>query len=150
FDQNFVEANQPLDEVARQRAAERRGRVKVLSWAVPAVVIFAILTGLAWWQTRRAQQLSASLTTIANSGISTTSDVVNEIYAASHKQPELLGMYSKTVQTITPFLETMLRIQPSNASATSLKADSLYVAADDAIRRGDKASAKAKALESIA
>ena len=149
FDQKWVEANLPLDEVQRQRAAERRGRLKVLAWAVPLVAMFAGLALLAGWQSRKAQQISDSMRKIADSGIEATSTAANEVYAASSSRPELRGIYAKIVQATGPFLETMLKIEPDNPSAATLKADGLYVAADDAIRRGDKTAARAKSQESL-
>jgi hypothetical protein len=150
FDQKFVENNQPLDEVERQRKAEQRGRTKVLSWAVPAVVLFASLAFLAWWQSHRAQQISASWRSIADAGLITTSNVADEIHAASANRPELLGMYAKIVHVTGPFVETMLKIEPRDVAANDLKANSLYVAADDAIRRGDTAAAASNSRESLA
>ena len=137
-----------MDEVERQRAAERRGRLKVLAWAVPLVAIFAGLAFLAWWQSHKAQQLSDSLRKIADSGLTATSNVANEVYAASSKRPELRGIYAKIVQATSPFVETMLKIEPNNPYAANLKANSLYVRADDAIRQGDRASAQSKSQES--
>jgi hypothetical protein len=43
FNQEFVVSNQPQDEVQRQRAAERRGRMKALVLALPLIVLFALL-----------------------------------------------------------------------------------------------------------
>ncbi len=149
FDQKWVEANQPMDEVQRQRAAERRGRWKVLAWAVPLVALFAGLAFLAWWQSHKAQELSESMRQIADSGLEATSAVANEIYAASSNRPELRGIYTKIVQATSPFLETMLKIEPNNPSAATLKANGLYVAADDAIRKGDKTLARTKSQESL-
>ena len=54
FNKDFVTANQPLDEIQRQRAAERRGRIRVLKVAIPIGVVFLILLGAAVFEWRRA------------------------------------------------------------------------------------------------
>ncbi len=149
FDQKWVEANQPLDEVERQRAAERRGRRKVLGWALSLVALFAILASVAAWQWRQARKNASSFRQVADSGLSATSSVANEIYAASSTRPELLGLYAKIIKAASPFLETMLKIEPNNPAAMNLKANSLYVSMDDAIRRSDKAAARSQSEASV-
>jgi hypothetical protein len=54
FNKDFVAANQPLDEVQRQRAAERRGRLKAFAVAVPIILIFVALSVTAWLEGRQA------------------------------------------------------------------------------------------------
>ncbi|HTS49167.1 MAG TPA: AAA-like domain-containing protein [Bryobacteraceae bacterium] len=149
FNQKFVEANQPQDEVARQRAAERRGRLKVLSWAVPIVFAFAALAMLAWWQSRRAQSETENFHTTANTGMAAISSTADRIYDMSAKRPELRAVYAQIVEGSNTFLDTMLKIEKNNPAANNLKANSLYVAIDDAIRRGDKATAQSNSRECV-
>jgi hypothetical protein len=148
FNQDFVTANQPLDEAARQRAAEWRGRARVLRWAVPVVGFFAALSIIAWWETARAQLRAASLETNAEYGMATSSAVANGLYAASSKQPALYNDYVKVVEGTKQFARTMLGLQPRNVSATNLKAYAEYLAADQAADRGDKAQARKLSEES--
>ena len=150
FNQKFVEANQPQDEVARQRAAERRGRLKVLSWAVPIVLAFAALAMLAWWQSRRAQNETENFHTTANTGMAAISNTADRIYDMSAKRPELRAIYAQIVAGSNSFLDTMLKIEKNNPAANNLKANSLYVAIDDAIRNGDKATAQSNSRECVA
>ncbi|HLG96953.1 MAG TPA: AAA-like domain-containing protein [Bryobacteraceae bacterium] len=150
FDQKFIESNQPQDEVARQRAAERRGRLKVLAWAVPLVLVFAALSGIAWWQSRRAQKQTENFTATANTGMRVISNLADRIYDASANRPELRSIYADIVEGSTPFVDTMLRIEGDNPAANNLKANSLYVAIDGAIRRGDTAGARSKSQECVA
>ena len=149
FDRKFVENNQPQDEVARQRAAERRGRLKVLAWAVPLVLIFAALAGIAWFQSRRARQETENFTTTANTGMRSISNIADRIYDMSSSRPELRSIYAEIVQGSNSFLDTMLKIEAGNPAANNLKANSLYVAIDDAIRGGDKATARVKSQECL-
>jgi tetratricopeptide (TPR) repeat protein len=150
FNEKWVEANQPLDEVQRQRAAERRGRRKAMLVAAPIVVVFASLAILALWLYHKASLESQKAQKFADSALALTSNVVNETYAASTNRPELLGIYRKIVQAANPFLETILNSEPKNAAAANLKANSLYVAVDEAIRRGDQAEARSRSQESLA
>jgi AAA-like domain len=149
FNQKFVEANQPQDEVARQRAAERRGRLKVLAWAVPMVLAFAALASLAWWQSRRAQKETENFTTTANTGMTAMSNIADRMYDISSKRPELHSTYTEIVQATNSFLDTMLGIERNNPAANNLKANSLDVAIDDALRNGDKTTARSKARECL-
>lgn len=149
FNQKFVEANQPQDEVARQRAAERRGRLKVLSWAVPIVLGFAALAALAWWQSRRAQKETENFTATANTGMAAISNTADRIYDISANRPELRAIYAQIIQGSNTFLDTMLKIEKNNPAANNLKANSLYVAIDDAIRSGDQATAQSNARECV-
>jgi AAA domain-containing protein len=149
FNQKFIEANQPQDEVARQRAAERRGRLKVLAWAVPLVLAFAALASLAWWQSRRAQKETENFTTTANTGMTAMSNIADRMYDISSKRPELHSTYTEIVQATNSFLDTMLGIERNNPAANNLKANSLDVAIDDALRNGDHASARSKARECL-
>jgi len=149
FNQKFVETNQPQDEVARQRAAERRGRLKVLSWAVPIVLAFAALAALAWWQSRRAQKETENFTATANTGMAAISSTADRIYDISTNRPELRAIYAQIIEGSNTFLDTMLKIEKNNPAANNLKANSLYVAIDDAIRSGDKATAQSNSRECV-
>lgn len=149
FNQKFVDANQPQDEVARQRAAERRGRLKVLSWAVPIVLAFAALAALAWRQSRRAQKETENFTATANTGMAAISSTADRIYDMSANRPELRAIYAQIIQGSNTFLDTMLKIEKNNPAANNLKANSLYVAIDDAIRNGDKATAQSNSRECV-
>jgi hypothetical protein len=60
FNKDFVAANQPLDEVQRQRAAERRGRLKAFALAAPIILIFLALLVTAWKQTKNATEALAA------------------------------------------------------------------------------------------
>ncbi|HYL36673.1 MAG TPA: hypothetical protein VEV17_12235, partial [Bryobacteraceae bacterium] len=62
-------------------------------------------------------------------------------YTASRDHPELLGLYAKIVGAAGPLVETMLHVERRSVEANNLKANSLYAAAQDAIRRGDAAAA---------
>ena len=141
FDHKFVEENLPLDEVERQRKAEGRGRRAIFSWAVPAVALFAALALVAFWQGHKARQDSQAFRNIADTGLATTSSAADEIYAASRDHPELLGIYARIVGAAGLLVETMLHVDRRSVEANDLKANSLYVAAQDAIRRGDAAAA---------
>jgi tetratricopeptide (TPR) repeat protein len=150
FDTKFVEAHQPQDEVGRQRAAERRGRLKVLSLAVPMVLAFAALAALSWWYSRRAKGQTEDFTVTANIGMAAISSAADRLSDQSTNRPELRAIYSRIIQESNAFLDTMLRIEKNNPAANSLKANSLHMAIDQAIRSGDKAAAQATARECIA
>ena len=150
FDTKFVEAHQPQDEKARQRSAERRGRLKVLSLAIPVVAAFAALAALAWWQSRRAQSETEDFTATANIGMAAISSAADRLSDQSATRPELRGLYSRIVQESNAFLDTMLKVEKNNPAANSLKANSLHLAIDDAIRNGDHAAARSSAQECIA
>jgi hypothetical protein len=149
FNQKFVDANLPQDEMARQRAAERRGRLKVLAWAVPLVLAFAALASLAWWQSRRAQKETENFTATANTGMAAISNIADRMYDLSSKSPELQPAYAQIVQAANSFLDTMLGIERNNPAANNLKANSLDVAIDTAIRNGDSTAARSKSRECL-
>ncbi len=56
FNKDFVAANQPLDEVQRQRAAERRGRLKAFAVAAPIILLFLILAVMALLERKKADK----------------------------------------------------------------------------------------------
>jgi hypothetical protein len=150
FNQAFVNANQPVDERERQRSAEWRGRIRVLRWAVPTMLALACLAIIAWWQTERAQQLSATLETNAKYGMETSSALANELYAASGKQPELYDEYVKVVEASKQYASAVLSVDPRDISAINLKAHAGYVAAEEAAEHGEKAQARKLSEESAA
>ena len=148
FDQEFINSNHPLDEAARQQAAEWRGQVRVLRWAVPAMVAFALLAFVSWWQTHQAKVLSAWFESNAESGVATSSAIASKLYAASRKQPQLYGEYVKVVEATKQFARAMLGREPRNVAAINLKAYAAYVAADDAAEHGESARARKLSEES--
>jgi hypothetical protein len=150
FNQEFVNANLPPDERERQRAAEWRGRIGTLRWAVPAVLIFLGVAFVAAWQTHRANVLSARLETNAEYGMATSSAIANRLYAAARKQPQLYGEYVRVVEAAKQFAGAMLGLEPRNVSAINLKAYAGYVAADEAAERGETARARKLSEESAA
>ncbi|HEX6897635.1 MAG TPA: AAA-like domain-containing protein, partial [Bryobacteraceae bacterium] len=150
FDQKFIESNQPLDEAARQRVAERRGRLKALAWAVPLMLALAALAAGAWWQSRRAWTETDQLTAAANTGMRVLSNIADRVYDASANRPELHAIYAQILDGGTPFVDTMLRMDADNPAANNLKAGSLYLAIDDALRKGDKAAARSQSQECTA
>ncbi len=56
FNKDFIAANQPLDEVQRQRAAERRGRLKAFAVAAPIILLFLILAVMALLERKKADK----------------------------------------------------------------------------------------------
>jgi hypothetical protein len=156
FNRDFVTANQPLDELQRQRAAERRGRIKVLKVAIPIGVVFLILLGSAVFEWRRAvsehrqrEDLSAkdstlfkNLKTTVNAGLSTASGVAADVYDASRNDPALLNTYSKTIQANNQFADAMLTVEPGNFFATNLKTYNLYLDADATLRKNSTGAAE--------
>jgi hypothetical protein len=148
FNKDFVAANQPLDELQRQRAAERRGRIRVLKVAIPIGAIFLILLSVAVYEWRHAlsehqqkedlsakdSKLFADLKTTVNAGLGTASDAAAEIYDASRNDPGLLNTYVKTIRANNQFADAMLTVDPNNLFATNLKTYNLYLDADASLR----------------
>lgn len=150
FNKGFVESNQPLDEVQRQRAAEWRGRIRVLRWAVPIVGIFAGLALTVWIEKKHTDEMAAKLKENAELGINTSSALANRLYAASAKNPALAADYADLVNTTSKFASAILGVDPRNVSALNVQAYAGYVAAHQAIERGDQDHAKAFAQQSLA
>ena len=149
FNQKFIEANQPQDEVARQRAAERRGRLKVILVGLPILIIFIVLAYVFGRLRVRAETETKKFTVTANTAMSTISSIADTIYDLSANRPELRGIYAQIVRDSNPFLDTMLQQEKYNPAANNLKANSLYVAIDSAIRSGDKAAAESNSSQCI-
>ena len=148
FNKDFVTANQPLDEIQRQKAAERRGRIRVLKIAIPIGVVFLILLGAAVFEWRRAvsehtqrQNLSAKdsklfedLKTTVNAGLGTASGVATDMYDASRNDLALLNTYGKTIQATNQFADAMLTVEPGNFFAINLKTYNLYLDAERSLK----------------
>jgi hypothetical protein len=149
FNKGFIESNQPLDEVQRQRAAEWRGRIRVLRWAIPIVGVFAGLALVAWIETQRAREMAATLKANAEFGMNTSSAIANRLYADSSKNPALADDYVSVIGATSQFAKAMLAIDPRSVAALNVNGYSAYVAAHQAVQRGDKARALALAQESI-
>jgi len=150
FNKAFIESNQPLDEVQRQRAAEWRGRIRVLRWAIPIVGVFAGLALVAWVEAQRAREMAANLKTNAEFGLNTSSTIANRLYAGASKNPALADDYVTIVEATSQFAKAMLGVDPRSVSALNVQAYAGYVAAHQAVQHGDKAQAVKLAQESIA
>ena len=150
FDLEFVMANQPLDEAERQRAAEWRGRILLLRWAVPVLAAFAILALFAWWQGEKAHGLARSLETTAEQGVAASSAIADELFAAASKQPEMYDDHVKVVEASEQLASAMLRLDPRNIPAANLKSYAGYAAAEAAAQHGENTQARKLSEENAA
>ncbi len=170
FNKQFVAMSLPVDEVQRQHAAERRGRMKVLRVAVPVSALFLVLTFIALQQRhdtnvqrtraeeagaravaaqQAAERYSQELKKSADEGLRATAEIASEVNAASKKHPDLLGTYAKSAHLMNNFADTMFKLEPLNYYAADLKVFSKYLLADAAAQAGDWKGALRYSQESL-
>lgn len=134
FDQKFVEDSQPQDEVARQRKAERRGRMQVLAWATGLVGAFAALAISAWISRETTIEKNAEYAATANAGMSAISSIADKVYQLSDQHSELSSSYRAIVAAGDSFMDAMLKADPDNPAANNLRANRLEARIAEAIQ----------------
>lgn len=84
FDREWVRANLPLDEIARQKAAYRSGVIRVARIAVPVCLILLGLAIYAVHEERNAKN-------IANAAVEYVNDATFAVYQQSSGDPDLMA-----------------------------------------------------------
>jgi tetratricopeptide (TPR) repeat protein len=108
FDREWVRSNLPLDEIARQKAAYRRGVIRVARIAVPVCLI---MLGLTIWAVRSERLARNTAITAANY----VNQSVYSVFQQSNNDPDLMAKLSPFFNSTNTLFSQMAAAVGKNA-----------------------------------